>query len=102
MMYRSDLALEAVDSFGSKIEGLLVREEKEGPITMTIVEILSQEASQQIETPWKVLHPAIAAFFRRHRPKRTGRASGCSYSAGNASGKRGSSGNGTGEPQPDS
>lgn len=51
MMYRSDLALEAVDSFGSKIEGLLVREEKEGPITMTVVEVLSQEASQQIGKP---------------------------------------------------
>ena len=51
MMYRSDLALEAVDSFGSKIEGLLVREEKKGPITMTVVEVLSQEASQQIGKP---------------------------------------------------
>lgn len=51
MMYRSDLALEAVDSFGSKIEGLLVREEKKGPITLTVVEVLSQEASQQIGKP---------------------------------------------------
>lgn len=51
MMYRSDLALEAVNSFGSKMEGLLVREEKKGPITMTVVEVLSQEASQQIGKP---------------------------------------------------
>ena len=51
MMYRTDLAVEAAARERGENSGILVSEQKQGRYTITVVDILTKEASARLQKP---------------------------------------------------